>query len=145
VKSAMVDNFKSMPGLLKLLTASSIAPVAFCLNTLIPHATVVVFGQRIATSEWWRSGAGFATLLVGILTGCSTILMLRRSKHARLICVSALIAIGASAPAVIHMLGNPMPPSLLVSLTVNSILTALIALYLYRNQEVSRYFAVDDL
>jgi hypothetical protein len=137
----MIDNFKQMTMLLKLLTLSAIAPLLFAANSMFPNTVLVVFGKSIASSTWWASGAGSVALFVAILTSCSAVLMLRRARYARLTYIFALVATTVSVPFVAHVTETHESTFVSTSLAVDCVLTALIAIYLYSSRSVQAYFA----
>jgi hypothetical protein len=137
----MVDNFKRMPFILKILTMAVLAPVAFVVNTLFPNASIVAFGQHVTASDWWSSGVGFVTLLMGLFAGWAGLLLLQRARHAREVYVVLLIGMPVSAAFLAHLRGQPVPIPLPVSLAGNGVVIALVAFYLFRNKDVCAYFA----
>lgn len=137
----MLENFRKMPLPLKVMTGCTIVPIVFVLNSLVPNASFVVLGRRMTSSEWWTSGAGFATLVVGTLAAFAAFLMLRRSRNGRLVYILAAAGSGVWAIVQPQNVGSPnaMPAS--ISAVASCVLTALIAIYLYGSERVKAYFA----
>jgi hypothetical protein len=135
----MGKNFMAMPPLLKLLTAVTVGVPIFCIATMFPHQSIGVFGRQMTASEWWSSGAGLTTLVVGGLMLAAAFLMLRRSRYGRPAYLLGLIVVSLSAPLIAYLTGSDFPaevPSLLSDL----VFTVFIGLYLYKSRAVQNYF-----
>jgi hypothetical protein len=136
----MRKNFMAMPILLKLLTAAGFGVFLIAISTMRPHSIISVFGRPITASDWWASGAGPFLLIVALLFCASAVMMLRRSGHARLAYIVALIALSISVPYVSGVTGVGVAAVSKSSLISNSLLTLVIALYLYLGRGTRNYF-----
>jgi hypothetical protein len=138
----MGKNFMAMPSLLKLLTVVTVGVPIFCIATMFPHQSIGVFGRQMTASEWWSSGAGPTTLVVGGLMLAAAFLMLRRSRYGRPAYLLGLIVVSLSAPLIAYLTGSDFPadvPSLLSDL----VFTVFIGLYLYKSRAVQNYFSTE--
>ncbi|HUW97560.1 MAG TPA: hypothetical protein VMV40_01795 [Acidiferrobacter sp.] len=134
----MGKNFMAMPPLLKLLTSVAIVVPVFCVVSMFPRESIEVFGRQMSTSEWWSSGAGLTTLVVGGFMLAAAILMLRRSRYGRPAYILGWIALNLSAPLVAHLTGTEFPgemPSLMFAI----LLAVLISVYFYKSSAVHFY------
>lgn len=138
----MGKNFMAMPPLLKLLTAMTVGVPIFCIASMFPHQSIGVFGQQITVSEWWSSGAGLTTLVVGVLMLAAGLLMLRRSRYGRPAFILGLIAVSLSAPLISYLTESDFPAKV-PSLLSNLVVTVLIGLYLYKSRTIQSYFVAD--
>lgn len=136
----MLANFKQMPLVLKILTLSFIAGLAFLTETLVPGSTILVFGRNIAVRQWWASGVGAACVAVVVLLGLSSILMIRRAQIGRCVYVVGLVLGVVSLIVAGHTFesGHYLVPAIVS----NGVLTCVVACYLYFSANVRRYFCV---
>lgn len=137
----MANNFLAMPTPLKLLTAVTVVAPIVCVVSLFPHQSIDVFGQPMTTSEWWSSGAGLTTVVVGGLMLSAAFLMLGRSRYGRPAYMLGVIVTDLSAPLIAYLTGKDFPAensSLIVDLGV----TAFIAWYLFKSRAVRNYFSM---
>lgn len=126
-------NFKSMPLLLKFLTAHALACFAFFVTTLVPSSSFVLNGHHVSFSTWWSSGVGFFASLVGVVGLAVGLLLLTKWRHARIAYLGFLILVlVVPYPIVGH------PALALVGLAT----VGALALYLYRRQSIQCYFAL---
>lgn len=132
----------AMPPLLKLLTAVTVGVPIFCITSMFPHQSIGVFGRQMTASEWWSSGAGLTTLVVGCLMLAAGLLMLRRSRYGRPVYILGLIAISLAEPLIAYLTESDFraeAPSLFSDL----VFTVLIGLYLYKSRAIQNYFVAD--
>lgn len=135
----MRKNFIAMPPLLKLLTTIVVGVPIFCIATAFPHQSISVFGRQMTSSEWWSSGTGPTTLVVGGVMVFAALLMLRRSRYGRLAYLLGLMVLSLSEPVIAYFTGSSfsaeIPPTIF-----DLLFTALIGLYLYKSGAVQNYF-----
>lgn len=130
----------AMPPLLKWLTAMTIVVPVIAVATMFPQQSIGVFGRQMTASEWWSSGAGLTTLVVGGLMLAAGLLMLRRSRYGRPAYLLGLIVLNLSAPLIAYLTGSDFPAEV-SSLIFDLVFTVLIGLYLYKSRAVQNYFA----
>ena len=75
----MWKNFKSMPLILKLLTAHAISCIVFLIASIIPHSSFVMYGQSVTYSEWWGSGVGVYASILGTLMASAGFLLVTKN------------------------------------------------------------------
>lgn len=75
-----MKNFLAMPWPLKLMTLSAFSVVGFVVGSVVTTSPIMVFGQPVTASEWWRSGAGILTVGIAVIGSAAGVLMLRRSR-----------------------------------------------------------------
>ncbi len=138
----MIRSFLKMPVFLKLLTASTVAAVAFSIESLLPGGSLAVFGKVISASEWWSSGAGYISALTAVLFIASALLMLARSRLGRPLYLIGWLGLSVSIPT-FAIIVKGTSAGTLPSMIINLFATALIAFYLYKNRAVKDYFATD--
>lgn len=131
----MWENFKSMPLLLKFLTAHSIACFFFIIGSLIPHNSFSINGVHVSYAQWWQSGAGILTSFVGLILPFGGYLMLKQHRLARIIYLSALIT--SLTITYIPLKGKI---SFIETFIPSIILFILVACYLYFRKPVILYF-----
>lgn len=132
----------AMPLLLKLLTATTLVVPMFCVTSLFPSRSINVFGRQMSAWEWWSSGAGLVTIVIGGLVAAAALLMLKRSRHGRPMYIAGWVAISASVPLVAYLTGG-RPSGEIASLISNLVLTVSISIYLYKSRAVREYFATE--
>lgn len=130
----------AMPTILKWLIAAGFFVCLMIIGTFFPHSIVRVLGRPVSTSNWWVSGAGPSMLIVAGLFCASSVMMLRRFRHARLAYIVAWIALLISVPYVAAVTGNGVAAVSKSSLIVNLLMTLAIALYLYLSKGARNYF-----
>src|SRR5690242_3074816 len=96
----MLNNFRAMPAIVKLCTVAALGVMALVVTTKFPHISIHVGDRQITTAEWWNIGAGPFMLVVGLLMVSSAVMMLKRSRHARLAYAVAWSALCISVPFV---------------------------------------------
>jgi len=126
------ENFKSMPTLLKFLTAHAIACVALLLGSVIPHDSFSVNGHAVSYAVWWSSGVGPFASLVGVVGPIVGVLLLRKSPHARLAYLGFLL-LGLIVPY--PLFGSPLMA------LAGAAAIGVAVLYLYKLPAVQTYFA----
>lgn len=132
----MWENFKSMPALLKFLTAHAFICFVFLIGSIIPHHYFSINGQPVSFSEWWRSGAGLLCSLIGIVFPVLGYLFLIRARHAREIYIAVLVTVSAFGP-----IGSPPVSYYLAAL----VFVIGIAIYLYIWSSVKNYFSSNQV
>ncbi len=140
VLRTMVKNFMAMPILLRLCTGVAGGVLVFVIGTMLPHGSIRVEGRQLTTSEWWAIGAGPFMLIVGGLFCASAVMMLRRSRHARLAYIVAWIALFISVPYIAAVTGNGVAAVSKSSLIADLLMTLAIVLYLYLSKGARNYF-----
>lgn len=132
-----MKNFLAMPWILKILTLAG-----FCTLIWLWGSTrgVNVFGKHVSASIWWESGAGYSFLFASIILSFASYLMIRRSRHGRLVCVAGWVVLGITIVVGANAVRLP-DPSFWQSLAGHSILTACVAFYLYLSKGAKTYFA----
>jgi hypothetical protein len=131
----MWANFSAMPGLLKFLTAHSLAAIVLLVVSVVPHDSFFIDGRHVSYSEWWSSGAGPLASLLGILLPISGYLFLTRHRTARVTYLTTA-SVALVCPYVAH--GHP------VSAALGVLMVAFGAWYLYRRPTVVAYFASNN-
>jgi hypothetical protein len=132
----MWANFKSMPTLLKYITAHSFACFAFLIGSALPGHTFAIKDRVVSYSEWWSSGAGIGATALGILMPVAGVFLVKKAPYARPAYL-AVLSLGMIAPYPI--LGQPELA------LVGALFIAMVALYLYVRQPVQWYFASNRL
>ena len=128
----MWANFKTMPGLLKFLTAQALFSFVFCIISAIPNEQLSINGRHVTYAEWWSSGAGPFASVLGIVGLFTALLFLKKGQYAR---VWYLVFLALAFVAPYPFLG---PPAYTFA---GLVVVAVGALYLYRWQSVQVYFA----
>jgi hypothetical protein len=131
VRITVWENFKSMPTLLKFLTAHAFICFVFLIGSIIPHGYFSINGRPVSFSEWWSSGAGLLCSLIGIVFPVLGYLFLVRARYARGLYVAAFVALSAFGP-----IGSPPASYYLAAL----VFVIGIAIYLYIWSSVRDYF-----
>jgi hypothetical protein len=135
----MWGNFKSMPKFLKFLTAQAIACVVFFIGSVIPHGAFSIDGHPVTYHEWWGTGLGLYTAMIGILLPFGGWLMLKRSRYARPYYLGTLV-VGLILPYLLFKQFRASDSSYgLAALGTAAIAT--IAWYLYRKETARDYFS----
>ena len=129
----MWENFRSMPPLLKFLTAHAFACFAFLVGSVIPHHSFSINGHAASYAEWWSSGAGPFASLLGIVGPVIGMLLVTKSHNARAAYLGFL-ALGLIAPY--PFMGVP------AMALAGVVLVCAAAFYLYKWQSVQFYFAL---
>ena len=134
----MIKNLSAMPSFLKVLTLMGFGVFVWVVTTMF-QSGIAVFGRQLSTSEWWTSGAGLFCSVVGLILGGASVLMLNRSYYGRPAHILGWIGVSVTVPFVTFVTKSDQ------SFTAQTFwsylaLTALIALYLYRNKAVQNYF-----
>lgn len=135
----MLKNFFAMPTVVRLFTIASLCVVVFALATMFTHTSIQFGDRRITSTAWWNIGAGPFMLIVALLMVASAVMMLRRSRYARLAHIVAWIALTISIPFVAGVTGAKVAASK-PSLIINGLLTLAMALYLYLSKATRTYF-----
>ncbi len=135
----MWDNFKSMPKLLKFLTAHALACVVFFVGSVIPHGAFSIVGHPVTYYEWWGHGAGPYTAIIGILLPLGGWLMVKRSGYARLYYLGTLV-VGLILPYLFfkQVRGSNFAYGLAA---VGTAAVAAVAWYLYGKETSRDYFS----
>jgi len=133
-----------MPNVLKWLTAVCLVPVLFVLGTLIPNGSIKVNGKPMANSAWWASGAGATVAVLAIIATVAALLLVRRSKYARAVLLFSMISASVSGTLVTKLTEPDVTVHLWLAIA-NLVPVALIALYLYANKAVRKYFQSSDV
>jgi|MudIll2142460700_1097286.scaffolds.fasta_scaffold24059_7 hypothetical protein len=135
----MWDNFKAMPKLLKFFTAHAIACVVFFFGSVIPHGAFSIDGHRVTYHEWWGSGAGIYTAMIGILLPLGGWFMLKRSYYARSYYLGTLV-VGLIFPYLLlkHFRESDSSYGLAA---IGTAAVAAVAWYLYGKETVRDYFS----
>jgi hypothetical protein len=128
----MWANFKSMPALLKFLTAQALFSFVFFVVSVIPNDQFSINGRHVTYSEWWSSGAGPFASVLGVFGLYTAWLFLTKGQYAR---AWYLVFLALAFVAPYPFLGPPA--YVLVGLAV----VAIGALSLHRWQSVQVYFA----
>jgi hypothetical protein len=128
----MWKNFKSMPLLLKFLTAHAFLCLALLIGSVIPNNSFLINGRAASYSEWWSSGAGLFASLLGLIGPIIGILLVTKSPNARLAYLGFL-ALGLIVPY--PFMG--VPAIALAGIAV----VCVTAVYLYKWQPAQLYFA----
>ena len=78
--------FKEMPFLLRFFffPYSLLGGILFPLLSLIPSAEFTINEKQVSYSEWWTSGAGPLSIIIGILLLVSVIGFFRKKRFARI-------------------------------------------------------------
>jgi hypothetical protein len=79
----MWANFKSMPALLKFLTAQALFSFVFFVVSVIPNDQFSINGRHVTYSEWWSSGAGPFASVLGVFGLYTAWLFLTKGQYAR--------------------------------------------------------------
>jgi hypothetical protein len=134
----MWNNYKSMPNLLKFLTAHALACIVFLIGSVIPHNSFSISGRQVTYLEWWGSGAGVYASVIGIILPISAWLLLSRSCHARgfYLC-SMIVGLILSYLLFQQVWGSETGYGYAA---VRAIIVAILAWYLYRKESVKHYF-----
>ena len=135
----MMRNFIAMPWLLKLMTMSAFSVLGFLVGSVITTSPIAVFGQPVAVSEWWSSGAGLLTVGIAIVGSTAGLLMLKRSQHARPAYILTWTLASLSLPIIATFTGKSVPGALPAA-AFDLMVTVVIAVYLYNNEAIRRYF-----
>lgn len=135
----MWKSFKAMPMLLRFLTAVGLFVCLMVISTMRPNSVVHKDGRSISSAVWWASGAGPSMLVVAVLFGASTVMMLRRWRHARLAFLIAWISLNISVPYVAAVTGTGVASLWMQSVLGDALITVAIALYLYLGHGVRHY------
>lgn len=80
----MWANFKSMPILLRFLTAWAACCFVLFAMSLIPGGTFAINDQQVTFAQWWSSGAGLLASLTGILGPVAAWSLVTKRQHSRL-------------------------------------------------------------
>ena len=128
----MWENFKSMPTLLKFLTAHAIACIFFLIGSVFPHDSYVIHGRPVTHAEWWSSGVGVYGSVLGVLMASAGVLLVLRHPFSRPFYLG-IFSLGMTTPY--FLFGEHW--SSLFSLLV----AGLIGAYLYLNTAVKAYFS----
>jgi len=128
-------NFKNMPLLLKFLTAHSLSCFFFIIGSIIPHNSFSINGVHVSYAQWWQSGAGILTSIVGLILPVGGYLILKQHRLARIVYLSALM-IGLT----ITYIPLKAKINLIEPLISTIILLILMACYLYFRKSVILYF-----
>lgn len=137
----LVSELKSMPGILRFLTAISLASGAFVIATILPGGAMI--GDRsIGAHEWWTNGSGVLfTLAISILVA-SGVMILKRARFSRECYLLGFLLLYPCAFAVQAINEIPFDEWEVVSSLLFGVaqLTA-IALYFYVNRRAKEYFS----
>ena len=139
----MWKNFLVMPLALKILTASALSMLLVIVSTLLPGSPIDVFGREMTHAEWWATGAGLVTVLVGVSSIAAAVLMLKRSRYGRPAYMVASAAMSVSVLLIAAVAGANVVRWIPATLA-NVLLTLMIALYLYLSKGSSVYFGRDE-
>ena len=137
----MIHNFIEMPVLLKLLTIGGIVILFFVIGSMIPYSSTDVFGQPVTTVQWWSSGAGPFSLVVGLLISMAIVMMLLRSRYGRPAYILSWTVLSLSVPFTANALGSSSSHILAISIS-NVMFTLVMSFYLYASATVSHFFAM---
>jgi hypothetical protein len=89
----MWQNFKEMPLLLKFLTFYSVFCIFFFISSAVPFFNYFVNGVKVTYSEWWSSGMGLVTTIMGLVMPYTGYLFLHRHKYAREVYLSVFFGL----------------------------------------------------
>ena len=128
----MWENFKSMPLILKFLTAHAIACAGFLVGSVIPHNSFLINGRSVTYVEWWSSGTGVYASVLGMLMAIAGFLLVTKNPFSRQIYLGVL-SLGLVTPY--FLFGEHW--SSLFSLVI----VIMIAAYLLLKGSVKEYFA----
>ena len=131
----MWENFKTMPMLLKFLTAHAIACIAFLFGSVIPHDSFSVNGQSVTYSEWWSSGIGIYVSILGALMAIAGYLLVSKKRFSRQIYL-AVVPLGLVVPYL--KFGE------YTLAVVGVVITLGIAAYLFLKASAKEYFASNN-
>ena len=129
----MVEVFKSMPLLLKLITVHGLFCFLFFLSAVIPGFDVnfTYKGQPMDFEEIWRNGLGIHLILIGLLFPISAVLILRKWQYCRQF--YALVILG------VFVIPNANGDSF-IYLPFALIIPCLLIVYLFKYGKAKVYF-----
>lgn len=139
-----MKNFLAMPWLLKLMTLSAFSVLVFVIGSAVTTSPMMVFGEPVTASEWWRSGAGILTVGIAVIGSTAGVLILRRSRYGRPTYILTWAAATASLPLVAELTGKGVAGSLPAAV-FDLIVTVSIALYLHKSKAIQSYFGTGQL
>ena len=122
-----------MPFILKFVCALSIFGILFPAGSIIPVGSYKIDGEVVSYSEWWRSGAGIATIIIGIPLFLTGIGILKKRKWSRY----AFPFILACSYLVIPY--DQIEVNIVVIVS-NSLLSVLLLGYFIKSKAVERYY-----
>lgn len=93
----MWENFKSMPIILKFLTAHALACIAFLIGSILPHDSFSMNGRSVTYSEWWNSGIGIYASILGALMAIAGYLLVSKKRYSRQVYLG-ILSFGLIAP-----------------------------------------------
>lgn len=128
----MLQNFKHMPLILKLLTAHGLLCLMLLVFSIIPNESMSIDGKAVTYEQWWSSGAGVFASAVGLALPFSAWLILKKSTLARPVYLSSLV-LTLVLPYLIFWQNYG-------SAIFGAVLVMLVAGYLYGKQSVVAYF-----
>lgn len=128
-----------MPIILKLLTASALGMLVVIVSTFIPGSSIHVFGRAMTHAEWWATGAGLVTLVVGLSAIAAAVLMLKRSSYGRPAYMVASTAMSLSVLFVAAITRANIAKAIPTTIG-NLLLTLAVTLYLYLSKGSKNYF-----
>ena len=128
----MWANFSGMPKLLKFLTAHAAFCIVFFAMSVIPNDSFSIQGRHVGYAEWWSSGAGVFTSLIGLVGPFVAWALVSKQPYARATYL-AFLALAFVAPLPIFGTLTYALPGLLV--------VGVGAFYMYKWQSVRVYFA----
>ncbi|QBF84311.1 hypothetical protein EXU30_17745 [Shewanella maritima] len=129
----MVEDFKSMPLLLKFITAHGLFCFLFFLSATIPGFDVNFSykGQSMGYDEIWQNGLGIDLILIGSLFPISAILLLKKWQYCRQF--YALIILGTFV--ILNVNGESF-----IYLPFALIIPCLLMVYLFKYDKAKVYF-----
>ena len=129
----MVEVFKSMPLLLKFITAHGLFCFLFFLSAAIPGFDVnfTYKGQPMGYEEIWRNDLGVHLILIGSLFPISAVLILKKWQYCRQL--YALVILGT------FVIPNANGDSF-IYLPLALIVPCLLIVYLFKYGKAKMYF-----
>ena len=140
----MTENLERMPPFLKVITASTLAPLAFITASLLPGGSVNVFGHPISPRQWWTSGAGLVILVASFPLIVSGVLMLKRVRAGAVLYVIAMGALSGTIPLVSHLTGATSRVGSWNVTVANIAVDVALGGYLFMSPAVREYFRASD-
>ena len=128
----MWGNFKSMPIILKFLTAQAVAGIMFLIGSIIPHDSFSINGQSVTYNEWWNSGVGIYVSILGTGMAIAGYLLVTKNNFSRQIYL-VILCLGLVAPYL--KWGN------YTSAFMGMFIVVIVAGYLFLKASVKDYFA----
>ncbi|WP_426357272.1 hypothetical protein ACPUVO_12445 [Pseudocolwellia sp. HL-MZ19] len=129
----VVENFKSMPPILKLITVHGVFCFLFFLSAVIPGFDVnfTYKGQPMGFDEIWQNDLGVHLILIGLFFPISAVLLLKKWQYCRqfysFVILTTFIVQNANSGSFMYLPFALIVPSLLI-------------VYLFKYDKVKVYF-----